>query len=591
MPPSSYEDNPAPERGVRMAGADMPEAHAMDAAIPPPPSRPVPSRREESTPIATADSRSTPLWMLFVLYVAGVVALGISQRGTMDQEMGHDTAHYLSLARSVARGDAFSTQTHWALNMPGDGLPRPDTYRAPLFPILVAAASRIVPDYHLAGKWVTVLCGAGIPLLVFLFARRRLGLTVRWSLLAAAIALTHHHLVLAGSRALTEAPYTLITLALLYVITARRPFVLGAGVLVGLACLTRYQGLVLVPVGIGALWIAADSWPRRFTSTVLFAVTLAVTVAPWAARTYEVTGSPFYSDLKYHLVASYDPEVTYYEYFHSTESPREPVGYMTERLDHTMAVVADRLRQVTRFFWRENAGNPLFLACAVLGLLIAFTRRRGSEDGVRLPLQHRTAVVIVLFILANIAVVALTFAKSRHLTSLDPLIAVYAAFGASMIIGQLARRDHRWMGTGLVVLLFLGMAVEQARAFRKLSRFEPTGYAQAERLAPYLRENLGVGESIMAASPYYFSYLLDRQAVSLPWCDDALLADLVDRFDVRFVFDAPKNAEIPSLCEESALRREPLPPWLRFVRDEAPGRLLLVDGVAVGTFDETATNP
>ena len=97
------------------------------------------------------------------LFVIALAVLGIAQRGFNAVEMPHDAAHYLALARSLWRGEGMMSTAHWALNLPREALPFPDTYRAPLFPTLAAAAYWLTPTFFAAGKWVSVVAGACIP--------------------------------------------------------------------------------------------------------------------------------------------------------------------------------------------------------------------------------------------------------------------------------------------------------------------------------------------------------------------------------------------------------------------------------------------
>jgi hypothetical protein len=66
---------------------------------------------------------------------------------------------------------------------------------------------------------------------------------------------------------------------------------IAAGVLVGIAGLTRYSFLCLIiPV---ALFLAIFGGPRRFLYCIAAVVAFCIVVSPWIARNYSVSGTPF----------------------------------------------------------------------------------------------------------------------------------------------------------------------------------------------------------------------------------------------------------------------------------------------------------
>jgi hypothetical protein len=103
---------------------------------------------------------------------------------------------------------------------------------------------------------------------------------------AVAVAAVDTPLILVGGSLLSETLFVALVLAAVAVAlrcrTARRrvPCAVAAGVLVGLATLTRPTGLVLlVPLG-----LAVATRPRRASAAVALFVAAAVTIAPWTIR-------------------------------------------------------------------------------------------------------------------------------------------------------------------------------------------------------------------------------------------------------------------------------------------------------------------
>lgn len=495
------------------------------------------------TTAPVSDTRSGPRpasdrATLVGLALASLVILVVAQTGYTSSEMTHDAAHYLQLARSLARGEGFSTETHWALSLPRDHLPYPDTYRAPLFPVLVALVGGLFGGWFAAGKAVSIAAGVFLPPLVFHFTRHRLHRSRGTALLAASIVLVHHHLVLASTRPLTEATYTALTLGALLAATAPRPRGVVCGVLVGLACLLRYQGVVLVPAFLAILALDRPGGRAWLGRAVRFGLTVLVILSPWMVRNARVAGSPVYTDLKYHVVSTYDPDRSFYAYFHGTAPVDEPIPTMVDEAWWTARLAVHRLALVSQRFARENAGNPILLAFGVVGV-VAILRRKptaASADGDDAH-ARRSLAALGIFGAVNLGLVMLTFAKARHLTSLDPATAALAAVGADGVIGWARTVPRgRTLAALVIALVSVGVALEAVRSYRKLARHEPSEARWAEAAAIAHADRFDAREAVMAASPYYFAFALDRPAVSLPWSDDATLARLVDTFDVRALY-------------------------------------------------------
>jgi hypothetical protein len=491
-------------------------------------------------------------WFLLSLFLVAVLALGLAQRGRADVEMAHDTAHYLTLARSIVRGNGLSNTTYWALNLPCDSLPHPDTYRAPLYPILIAAASRVEPDFFVAAKWVSVLAGALVVSLAYALARRRLGQSVSVSLVAATLTLAHHHLVEAGSTALTESTYSALALGALYAILGSPPRTFVAGVLVGLACLTRYQGLVLLlPCGI-ALALAREGRRRLAHRVAVFTGAALLVLLPWMIRNTSVAGSPLHTDLVHHVKAAYLPRTPFYRQFHTPHElgqPNEPLP-----LGDIVRLTGYRLWRLLDHLWFDTAGNPIWLAFAGVGAWVLVRTRPRS-------IAERTVWV---FVLGHAGLAAATFAKARHLTAVEPILAVLAAMGLAA-----PWRRSAGLGWAATALCAVGFLLEIERDVRRARRSEPTDHAVAAAVAPVLAGRLGPHDAIMASSPYHFAYRLDRNAVSLPWSDDRALRELAARFRVRYVvITAVDRAE--RAAPGSFLSTGVLPPWLQEVAELRP---------------------
>ena len=212
-------------------------------------------------------------WAAAALIVVAAIGLRITYVAlTPDYRTVHDARDYDRHAASIARGEGFSEQITG----------KPTAFRPPGYAYLLGGAYRVfgVEDSRqerwAVGRWLGVVIGAlTVALIGLLGARlwnRRVGL------IAMAIAAVYVPWITLGGSLMSEPLFVLLMLGAL--LLASRRLAVAAGVVAGLAVLTRANGLILlVPLAL-LVWA-----PRRSLGppAALVAVALLV-VAPWTIR-------------------------------------------------------------------------------------------------------------------------------------------------------------------------------------------------------------------------------------------------------------------------------------------------------------------
>jgi hypothetical protein len=165
-----------------------------------------------------------------------------------------------------------------------------------------------------AGRVVNALLGTGAVLLVGLVALELWG--PRVALVATGVAALYPALAVLGAALLSEPLFVVLELGALYaVLRHRRPgggrrWLALAGVLCGMAVLTRANGAVLLlPLALGA-WTGRPRWSRRALAAPALVVLAAVlAVAPWTLRNALVLHAPVpvSTDLGQTLAGTYNP--------------------------------------------------------------------------------------------------------------------------------------------------------------------------------------------------------------------------------------------------------------------------------------------
>jgi 4-amino-4-deoxy-L-arabinose transferase-like glycosyltransferase len=244
------------------------------------------------------------LWVILAVALAlrlTTVAL------TWDTPTTLDPADFSRTAQSIASGHGYPPTNR----APGGG---PSAFRPPAYPILLAAVYAIgghesPPIGRLVGAFLGTLSVGLIGLIALRLWGKRVGV------LALAIAAVAPPLVILSTALVSEALFVpLVLAAVAAALEARRRrrryrWVVGAGVLVGLAALTRTNGLILLlPF---ALAVAPERSRRRLRAwapsgaLVLAAV---LTIAPWTTRNWIVLHAfiPVSDEVGYTLAGTYN---------------------------------------------------------------------------------------------------------------------------------------------------------------------------------------------------------------------------------------------------------------------------------------------
>lgn len=220
-----------------------------------------------------------------------VVAL-VLRVGAIGADSGYrpanDAFEYDYLARSISDGDGYPRSGY--LLQGG-----PTAVRGPAYPILLGAVYALSGDSLTAGRLAGAVLGMLTVLLIYLLAKRIWGRRV--GIVAAALAAVFPPLVLLSRDLLSESLFIPLELgALLCVLNFRRSggalrWALAAGVLCGLAALTRNTALaLLLAVPLGVWTLQPPFQPRALLAPVLVLAIAALALAPWTLRNFAEFG-------------------------------------------------------------------------------------------------------------------------------------------------------------------------------------------------------------------------------------------------------------------------------------------------------------
>jgi hypothetical protein len=237
-----------------------------------------PSSELLSAPPASGGERSTSRAILLLLAAGALVRLALWGQF---QDVGlpiWDENDYNILAKSLVEHGEFGFE-------PG----LPTSLRPPLYPAMVAGVYSLfgVENFQAVRLLQATLSLLNVWLLY------RLGLEIasrRVALWLAGIFCFYPSLLGFNNLLLTETLFTLLLCAVCYTVALfyRRGalgYLVGAGVLLGLAALTRSVVWMAPPfVAVFLLLTWKDSWRRRALAPIAFLAAFCCTLAPWAVR-------------------------------------------------------------------------------------------------------------------------------------------------------------------------------------------------------------------------------------------------------------------------------------------------------------------
>ncbi len=384
--------------------------------------------------------------------VAGLILAALAIRvvfvlATPEYRLVHDARDYHHHAVSIATGHGFATSYG-----------RPTAFRPPAYPFFLAGVYKLggfeqratrVEAARIANAFV----GTGIVALIGLIAFQLWGRRV--SLIALGLGAVYVPLILVGQSVMSEPLFVLCLLgAVASVLHSRAwPWIVLAGVLVGLAILGRANAIVLL------LPLAVAVW-RGWRAPVVLVLAAALTVLPWTIRNYETFDAfvPVSTQFGSALAGTYNSEARadkdnpaswrtlkrvddYRPIFNQVRSIPEPV-LEKELRNASLDFIADHPTYVfTVAFWTTRrmfdlagmdwsihtaatisatrgpaiAGVICFWAFALLAVVGAW-RARGTP-------RWLWAVPLLMYL----SVVFLVVETPRYRTAIDPFIVLLAA--------------------------------------------------------------------------------------------------------------------------------------------------------------------
>jgi hypothetical protein len=476
-----------------------------------------------------AGARLVALAVPVVLYGLAVTAR-VWAAGLISFPLTEGSAYYVNVARNLVAGRGLEIDALWSYATPPLTLPRPAfELWQPLASLIAAVPMSVLGPTFDAAQLGFALVGALLSPLAWLVARdaaRRLRLPPRRE---ATVAIGAGVLVaVSGPLALPAAvpdstlPFTIFGVAACLVMPAAaaadRRAVIGLGVLLGLAYLTRLEA-VWLGLTFAVLVTARMGSVRRAVPLVgAVAVVAAICALPWWVRNAAVFGTPLPGQVTDNIFLTRNEQIFGYLDRPSLDGF---VGQGVATLAGNAATAA----------WHNTVDVLLVPAGAVVlaGLFtiaVAVVRRR--------PAANRLAPSPLAALLVSGAI---TFAAT---TLLFPIATLWGTFehaagpvlvglivagllGADWFVAALVRwrswpRSNAWLAPLTLIVLTLPLTVLQVTGAARQAAAEQRAISHVAAALPPALDHLGVGvdRPLISDRPIWLAAALGRPVIALP---------------------------------------------------------------------------
>jgi len=396
-----------------------------------------------------------------------------------------DAGNILEVGRNLAKDRGYVTYAKWDFyGEQGEFGPivHPEGNRQPLVPLVAAATFVLGADTATPTRAVTLIASLGVLALLYLLLRRWLGAGL--ALAGLAVAALEPAFLWFSVRVQPEVYFTLLFFAALAVagdFERERPSLLRplmVGILLSLSYLCRLNGALLLLAYLVTLFVVYRR--RGFAPAGIALAGFAAVALPWWIRNSRAFGDPFYSQVKYFIIApTFDQIWAVKRHVPSWSGFFDSYGFF------------GLLGRYVRGLW--GALEPFFMGNLHFGEaykgapLVAFV----LLAVVAVPVLRRRRVLLfpALALLAHILAFAV-YGRDlfRYFLPFYLLIIPLGLAGALRVAGLFERR-RAWLAAALVTVLLLPLARPLVKTLRQDDRAE---YKQIREVATWLAEKTAI---------------------------------------------------------------------------------------------------
>lgn len=445
-----------------------------------------------------------------------------------------DPTEYYNLAVNLYQGDGFTLDYIWSFANDPQAVTHPIDHWLPLPGVLAAGSFALFGVSVQAALLPFVLLGVVQSLLVYGFARR-IGTTIGSAVLAALATAWMPWLFLSSLHTDTTTLFGVlgfgVSAAVYLAVTADGRWLWLAGVLAGLAMLTRNDALMLIVAGAaGGAWIAWRTGANRIRWGHLAGAVLllVLVIAPWLVRNHHELGTPWPGSTAQSLF------VTDHEDFYAYSKEISLQTYLDQGIPAIVGKIAFELSASVKLLY--TLVELIFPVAIVAGLLEAlWSRWRGSGDRIDL-LPYAPAFAFIVFTLAAYGVLMPYLSqggsfKKAYLAMVPFLLII----GAQAVERYVRSRGAFVLVSVITLVLLLANAVELTRADFKTNVQQQAIFEDLDDVLDELQSQSEREIILMTRDPWSVNYVTGYRAVMVPNEPLDVILEAADRYGVTHI--------------------------------------------------------
>jgi len=449
---------------------------------------------------------------------------------------------YLNLARSLFNGQGLTTNVVWNNFLEPATIVRPDFFRFPLYPLLIAAFYKIFGMSFLAAKMVNVIFGALLPLATFWLAET-ITKSKKISLLSALVISCNQNFLVWGALTYPEIVYGCCGLLFINFLFKTdspdginkikkkfMPFLVG--IFWALSYLTRSEAFyIFLPVFI-FYYFSGPHFKKFLIKTCITFIGFLIIAWPHLARNYILTGNPLYTDFPQVAL------VSYVEHDYLIESPRSEYRDIFQVLQEKPIFF---VRRLSNYILDGIINSPemlmksyLFFILALIGLFYYFKE------------QRKKFYSLALLFLFGFVIPGIVSVTDRYYIILIALLFIMSVYGLKKIWNGLLYNKLKIKN---LIIIYLTIYILASGALGAVNgsialtphnfyaRFDEKQYFDnLKKVYDYLRDNAPPGEAVMVSRrPYEIYYFTNHPTVIFPFTDEKGIQEFMEKYQIKWI--------------------------------------------------------
>ena len=474
--------------------------------------------------------------------------------------LNEGSAYYSAVSQNIAAGRGLVIDSIWSYATAPLILPRPAfELWQPLASFVYAVPMAAIGQTFASSQLGAALLGALIAPLAWLVARdtaTRMNLPERraWFVAvgAGALAAVAGPFLLSAAVPDSYVAFTVVAVAACLVMpraaTGSRSALIGLGVLLGLAYLTRMEAVWLGLTFVLFVAIGRPGWRSVVGRVGAVAIIGGLVASPWWLRNVSVFGSPFPGQVADNVY------LTYNEQIYSFADQPTLAGFLAQG-------VGRMATNIGLASWHDFVDVLLVpvTAITVIGLItvaVGVARRHALPDVVR----HGALAALLVsgaltFVVTSVAFpVATLWGTFEHASG--PLLVgltVTALVGGDAFVAWLVKRrdwqrQNAWLAPAALLALTVPIALFQLVSASRQAAADERTVAAVAASVPGALAGAGVAETapVITDRPIWLADALGRSTLALPAEPASTVLDLASRFGARSVIVVEGRGTYPA---------------------------------------------